>query len=114
MKICDEWRGFDVPPAGYKLDNELKLLVYQSFAHNLNSIINQVSASDDSLVKMPPTPSRPPSIPPFVIIDSRTCGHSFGSQVTRHQRSDNSVSSLYINGRPYNGPVYDDKGNRIT
>ena len=29
MKIREGWRGFDVPPEGYKLDNEVKPVVDQ-------------------------------------------------------------------------------------
>ena len=39
MKICEGWRGFDIPPPGYKLYNEGKPVVDQSFVHNLNSQI---------------------------------------------------------------------------
>ena len=45
MKIREGWRGFDVPQAGYKLDNEVKSVVDQYFVNNLNSRISQVSAS---------------------------------------------------------------------
>ena len=41
MKIHKGWGGFDVPPAGCKLDNEVKSVVDQSFAHNLNPRINK-------------------------------------------------------------------------
>ena len=84
-------------------------MVDQYFLHNLNSWISQVSASGNSLVPMPPTPSIPPPIPPFVITDSSTAGQYFGCQGTRQQRSYNSISSVSINGRPYNGPIYNDK-----
>ena len=89
-------------------------MVYQSFVHNLNSWINQVSASVNLLVPMPPPPPVPPLITPFVIIDASTSGQSFGCQGTRHQRSDNSVSSVSINRRPYNRPIYDDKLKFLT
>ena len=56
MKIRKGRRGFDVPPSGYKLDNEVKPVVDQSFLHNLNSQIIQVSASGNSLVPTPPPP----------------------------------------------------------
>ena len=45
MKIREGWRGFDVTPAGYKLDNEGNPVVDQYFVHNLNSLTIQVSAS---------------------------------------------------------------------
>ena len=35
-KICKGWRGFDLPPGGYKIYNEGKLVVEQLFVHNLN------------------------------------------------------------------------------
>ena len=114
MKISEGWRGFDVLPVGYKLDNEGKPVVDQSFVHNLNSQIDQLSASSNSLVPMPPPPSGPPPILPYVTTYSRTAGKSFSLQCTRHKCSYHSLSSLYINGRPYNGPVYDDKVNCIT
>ena len=37
MKVREGWRGFDVPPECYKLDNEGKPVVDQYFVHNLNS-----------------------------------------------------------------------------
>ena len=37
MKIREGWRGFDVPPDCYKRDNEVKPVVEQSFAYNLNN-----------------------------------------------------------------------------
>ena len=30
-KICKIWRGFNVPPVGYKIDNEGEPVVYSSF-----------------------------------------------------------------------------------
>ena len=89
-------------------------MVDQTSVHNLNLQIIKVIASGNSLVPMPPPPPGPPPITPFVTTDVSTSGQSFGCQVTRQQRSDNSVSSVSINTRPYNGPVYDDKGNRLT
>ena len=43
---------------------------------------------------------------PFVITDYSTAGQYFGCQGTRHKSSDNILSSISNNGRPYNGPVY--------
>ena len=114
MKISEGWRGFGFPPAGYKLDNEGKPVVEQSFFHNLNSQIIQVSASGNSLVPMPPPPSGPPPILPFVIKDASTSVQSFGRKGNRQQISDNIISFVSINGRPYNGTVFDDKINRLT
>ena len=114
MKICEEWRGFVVPPACYKLDNEGKLVVDQSFVHNLKSRIRQVSASGNSLVPMPLPPSVPLPITLFVTTDTSTTGQYFGRQCTRQQRSDNSVYSVSINGMAYNGPVCYDKVNHLT
>ena len=45
MKVWGAWRGFNVPTAGLKLDNEGKLVIYQPFLPNLNLRISQVSAS---------------------------------------------------------------------
>ena len=72
MNVPKVWRGFDLPPAGYKLENEGKLVVDQSFVQKLNLGINQVIASCNSLVPMPPPSSVPPPIPPFVITYSIT------------------------------------------
>ena len=58
---------------------------------------------------MPTPPSLPPPISPFVITDAITSGQSFGCHGTSRQRSDNSVYSVSINGRPYNVPVYNYK-----
>ena len=63
---------------------------------------------------MPPPPSGPPPIPSFVITYYRTYGQYFVRQGTRQQHLDNSLSSLSNNGRPYNGPVYNDKVNRLN
>ena len=54
--MCERWRGFVVTPTGYKLDNKGKPVVDQYFVHNLNSQTNQVSASGNSSVPMPPPP----------------------------------------------------------
>ena len=51
---------------------------------------------------------------PFVIADTRTAGQYFGCQGTRQKRSDNIVSSVSINGSPYNGPFYGYKVNCFT
>ena len=40
MKICEGWRGFDVPLDCYKRDNEVKSVVEQFFVYNLKSQIN--------------------------------------------------------------------------
>ena len=114
MKICEGWRRFYVPPEGYKLDNEVKPVVEQSFVHNLNSWINQVSTWGKSLVPIPTTPSVPPPIPPFITIYYSRARQYFGYQGTRQQRLDNSLSSVSINGRTYNGHVYDDKIKCLT
>ena len=44
MNICEGRRSFYVTQAGYKLYNENKTMVDQSFLQNLNSKIKQVSA----------------------------------------------------------------------
>ena len=89
-------------------------MVGQSFVQNLNLVMIQVSASGNSLVPTHPQPLGPPPIPPFIITDTIIAVQYFVRQSTRHQCSYNSVSSVSINGRPHNGPVYDDKGNRLT
>ena len=114
MNNCEIWRGFDVPPEGYKPDNERKPVVDQNSVHNLNSQIIKVIASGNSLVPIPPPPSGTPPITSFVYTYISTSGQYFGCQVTRQQRSDNNVSSISINVRLYTGPVYDDKVNRLT
>ena len=114
MIFFEGWRGFGVPPVDDKLDIEGKSVVDQSFVRNLNSRINQVSASGNSLFQTPPPTSGNPPIPPFVITDENTAGQSFGRQGTRQQRSDNSAYSVSINRRPYNGPVYNEKRNCLT
>ena len=100
MKLFEGWRGFDVPQSGYKLDKEGKLVFDQSFVHNLNSQISQVSASGKSLVPMPTPPSVTPPIPQLVITYYITSGQYFGCQDTIQHSSHNSVSSVSINGRP--------------
>ena len=102
MKICKVRKGFCVTPSGYKLDNEGKPVVDQSFIHNPNLRINQVSASGNSLVPMTPTPSGPLTILPFVSKDASIAFQYFGSQGTRHQCSNNSLFLAFINRRPYN------------
>ena len=87
MKIREGWRGFDSPLEGYKLDNEGKPVVGQSFVHNLNSQTNQVSAYGNTLVPIPNPPLGPPPIPTFVITDTRTFEQPFGNQGTRKKRS---------------------------
>ena len=114
MEILEGWRGFYFPPGGYKLDNEGNPVIEQPFVHNFNSRIIQVMASGTSLVPMSTPPSVHPQITPFVITDDITADKYFGPQGTRHQHSDNSVSSVFIKGIPYTGPVYNDKGNRLT
>ena len=56
MEICEVWRGFDVSPECYKLYNEGKPVVDNSFVNNINSRISQVSVSGKSLVPMSPSP----------------------------------------------------------
>ena len=85
MNIPKVWRCFELPPAGYKLENEGKLVGDQSFVHKLKPGINQVIASCNSLVPMPPPSSVPPPIPPSVIKYSITAGQSFGRQVSSAQ-----------------------------
>ena len=82
MRIREGWRGFDVPPEGYKLDNGGKPVVDQSFVHNLNSQIIQVGASGNSLVSIPPPPSVPPQIPSFVTTYAIPARQYFGRQGT--------------------------------
>ena len=86
IKIGEGWRGFDVPPADYKLENEVKPVVDQSFLHNLNSRINQVNKSGNSLVPMPHPPSGTRPTPPFVITYDRTTRQYFGRKCIRQQR----------------------------
>ena len=86
-------------------------MVYQYFVHNLNFQINQVSESSNLLVPMPHAPSGPQPIITFVCKYARTSGQSFGRQGNSQKRSDNSIYSVSTNGRPYNGPVYDNRKN---
>ena len=114
MKTREGWRGFDILSSGYKLDNQGKPVVDQSLVQNLKLRIIQVSALGNSLFPMPPPPSVPLQILPFVTTDAITYGQYFCRQGTKQQNSDNSIYSVSINGRPSNGPVYYDKVNCIT
>ena len=75
-------------------------MVDQSFVHNLNSLINQVSESGKSLVPMTPPQPGPPPILHFVITDASTTGQYFVCKGTSKQHSDNIIYSISIKGEP--------------
>ena len=69
----------------------------------------------------PPPPGDTIPVPPVVDTDPSRAGASFGRRGTRRGNesggdsgSVSQVSMVSINGRSYNGPVFDATGNRIA
>ena len=93
----------------------------------VSAVQRHTSGTNNNTVPLPPPPNAhtnimPPSVnqpPPVIDTTARSAGATFGRQGTRNPHtSDNhsvgTMSAVSINGRSYNGAVYDSSGNRIA
>ena len=78
---------------------------------------NTTSGNNGGLVLPPPPPNNNGApVPPIVTTNTSasSAGRGFGRQGTRQNNSDSStIASVTVNGRQYNGPIYDANGNLI-
>ena len=123
-KLEARWIDGSTPPPGYTLDNEGRAVVEQGLVSVIQSQISTMAAANrgntqgGGLVSLPPPPSNNNTAPVPPIVTTNTtalsAGRGFGRQGTRQNNSDSStIASVTVNGRTYNGPIYDANGNII-
>ena len=119
MKSSEGWINGYTPPPGFVLDD-------RGFATPSNNIIAAVqrtigatqtfdSNRSHAIVPLPPPAATDVPVPPIIETNPNRAGASFGRAGSRTRGDDqSSVSMVSINGRAYNGHVYDARGNRIS
>ena len=121
-KIEARWIDGSTPPPGYTLDSDGRAVMEQGLVNVIRSQISSMNTeagntdNNGGLVALPPPPSQNAPVPPIVTANTTasSAGGAFGRQGTRQRSSDSStIASVTINGRSYNGPVYDVNGNII-
>ena len=122
------WKDGRTPPDGFVLNGDgyaipspsIISAVQSHFGLHTIGQFQQVSTPGSAILP-PPPPPRPPAAPtptpgtaPGVpaTITTNNAGQAFGSSASRGDGSVSVVST--VNGRSYNGPVYDSNGNRIS
>ena len=68
-------------------------------------------------VPLPPQPvGTPPPVPAIISTNASQAGSYFGRQGSRAPPSSDqsNISMISINGRSYNGPIFDTNGNRLA
>lgn len=127
LKASEGWVNGQTPPPGCVIDqhgyatasNVLVSAVAQSIGaatSNANSMVPPLPPAP-SPTSVPP-PARNNSIPPVIQTNASTAGSSFGRPGVRSTPGDDNsvsqVSMVSINGRNYNGPVFDSNGQRLA
>ena len=115
LKTAAGWVNGYTPPPGFTIDDK-------GFATPSTSLVSAVQAHISSTITagdFPLPPAVPfgtaPPIPPVIDTNPNQAGAAFGRRGSRQPPSgDASIGQVSINGRSYNGPVYDSNGNRIA
>ena len=125
LKASQGWINGQTPPPGFTIQDDgsaapsshLVAAVRQSMIGNTNT------SNGSTMIPLPPPPPPiVPGIPPIINTNPSQAGASFGRRGTHNtnqqQENDNNtvsnVSMISINGRNYNGAVFDANGNRIA
>ena len=123
LKVEQGWLDGNTPPPGFILDQNGRAQPSSHLVAAVRaSVVNEVSTTANSNhsgpIPLPPVPAPmdPPStIPPVVMTNATNTGQSFGRNGSCVRASDTStISSVTINGRTFQGPIFDSNGNPIT
>ena len=118
LKAEAGWINGYTPPPGFTLDDKGYAIPSSSLVSTLQAHISRATTQDSAFV--PPPPMVPlghaPPIPPVINTNPSEAGAAFGRRGTRQPppSGDSSIGQVSINGRTYNGPVFDSNGNRIS
>ena len=120
LKASRGWVNGFTPPPGFIIGQNSYPAPSESMVSDIQSVIGNTNtdSTTGSIVPLPPPPSESipptPSIPPVIHTDPSQAGSTFGQSGTRHPISDSTVvsevSMVSINGRNYNGAVFDVNG----
>ena len=116
-KINNGWTDFNIPPRGMMIDNTTGYAVIDP---NSQRHISPVANTQFPLPPPPashsPVPPPPPRVPNTIQIAEGSAGSAFGRPSDSSTQNDQSsvISRVTIDGRAYNGPIYDANNNRIA
>ena len=119
LKAQQQWIDSTTPPPGFTIDmqmgfatpsNAIISAIRTATIGNTNSTVNH--GIPPPIIHLPPPPSLIPPTPPSNN-QTANAGASFGRSGTR-ARDSVSVSSVSINGQPYQGNIFDHNGNSLN
>jgi hypothetical protein len=115
LKAQNNWTDGNTPPAGFEIGPNGYAVPSRSIISAVQSIVggNQQAFSVGATSTLPPPPTDRPQPPPVIHTPSNSAGSTFGQRAAPSGSSIISSVSM-INGRPYDGPVFDARGNRLT
>ena len=116
-KTAAGWLDGGTPPSGFNLNDQGHAFIITSLVSAIKeNISNSIFNSTSGLFSLPPLLGNTPHIPPMVITKANSYGKSFVRRGTRqHPKNDSSsIYSVRINGRPYQGLIFDTNGQRIN
>ena len=122
LKAAAGWINGYTPPHGFTLDNNGYATPSTSLVSAVQAHISQTSTSSGAPgtwavgTPLPPHPGNNiPPIPPIINTDPHHAGNAFGRRGSRHPpEASSQISAVSINGRSYNGSIFDANGNRIA
>ena len=120
LKAQQGWINGYTPPPGFNLDDNGFAVpsntMVAAVRHHIGITETSMNNSNGTMVPLPPPPIREAPVPPIIETNPNQAGMSFGRSGTRNRSQDDhsAISAVSINGRNYNGHVYDSRGNRLS
>ena len=118
-KINHGWLDFNVPPRGMIINNTTGYAIPDPNAtRHVSPVANtQFPLPPPPTTTSPIPPPPPQNVPNTIQITTGSAGSAFGRQPTDQNSSNDQqsvISRVTIDGRAYNGPIYDANNNRIA
>ena len=122
LKISQHWIDSSTPPPGFTIDmqtgfatpsNAMISAMRTANISNTNTMIPPPNFNNPpSIIHLPPPPAPIPMVPP-PSNPHNNAGANFGRSGSRNCDSA-TVSTVSINGQPYQGQIYDRNGNVLN
>ena len=123
MKIDNGWKDGRTPPDSFTVNGDGYAIPSPQIVAAIQTQLNfrqfQQVQTPGAGTPLPPPPPPPPAAPapaPPIpgTITTNNAGQAFGSSASRGGNGDASSVISTVNGRSYQGHVYDANGNRIS
>ena len=116
-KTAAGWLDGGTPPTIVTLNEKRRSVISNSLVSAIKANIGNYNFTYTSgLVPFPPLPGTTLNIPPIIITEANSSGKYFVSRGKHQQpQSDSrSIDSVSINGKPYQGPIFDPNDQKIN